>query len=268
MQLVEKHIITRSHKFFKVVDDAAYKSKNLYNAALYAVRQAFIKDDFFISYAALQKRFQDENQADYRDLPSKVAQWTMKMVEQNFKSFFASCKEYKKSPSKFLGQPKLPKYLPKKDGRFLLTYTIQAVSKTELDKGFIKPSGLDVSIPTKVTYGNFCQLRIVPKLDRYVIEVVYEVEDVEMVEDNGRYCGIDLGVSNFACVVSNTKELSPFAISGKEMKSVNHCYNKALAHYKSLLADRNDKKSSHRLRNLPTSVMIGLWTLFISQVVT
>ena len=42
MQLVEQHVIDRADKRFAAIDAAAFKAKNLYNAANYLVRQAFI----------------------------------------------------------------------------------------------------------------------------------------------------------------------------------------------------------------------------------
>jgi putative transposase len=42
MQLTEQHLINRKDPRYSVIDDAAFKSKNLYNAALYEMRQAFI----------------------------------------------------------------------------------------------------------------------------------------------------------------------------------------------------------------------------------
>ena len=42
MQLVEQHRIDRHDPRFAAIDAAAFASKNLYNAALYLTRQAFI----------------------------------------------------------------------------------------------------------------------------------------------------------------------------------------------------------------------------------
>ncbi|HZR42358.1 MAG TPA: hypothetical protein VFB12_19715 [Ktedonobacteraceae bacterium] len=39
MQLVEQHLIDRNDPRFAVIDQATFASKNLYNAALYLVRQ-------------------------------------------------------------------------------------------------------------------------------------------------------------------------------------------------------------------------------------
>jgi hypothetical protein len=57
MQLVEKHMIKQTDPRFAASDRAAFASKNLYNAALYEIRQHFIvtgKLDFI--HWARQKR--------------------------------------------------------------------------------------------------------------------------------------------------------------------------------------------------------------------
>lgn len=155
MQLVEQHIIKRTSPDYKKVDAMAFKSKNLYNATLYAVRQHFFKAEKFINYYSLQSIFQNSQQYDYYVSPAKVSQQTMKMVNQNFKSFFEALKSYKKDPSKFTGRPKLPKYLNKDNGRYLLAFTNQAVSRKILkEQKLIKLSGLDLVIPTDITYEN------------------------------------------------------------------------------------------------------------------
>lgn len=251
MILVEQHIIKKGDCRYIAIDLAAYKSKNLYNATLYAVRQHFFETNEYLPYARAQRLFQESNQFDYYELPSKVAQWTMKMVDQNFRSFFKSLQSYKKNPSKFSGRPKLPKYLDKTDGRYLLTYTSQAISKKALDKrGVLRCSGLDMEVSTTLDYKDIRQVRITKGIDYYTIEVLYEVQDIPLKEDNGLYAAIDLGVNNFATVISNISGDTPFAISGKEMKSYNHWYNKEVAQYKSLLEQRNKRKHSKRLRKI------------------
>ena len=251
MILVEQHIIKHNNPKFKVIDMAAYKSKNLYNATLYAIRQHFFETGEYLPYAKVQHIFQTEKQFDYYQLPTKVSQWTMKMVDQNFNSFFKSLKTFKKNPSQYNGRPNIPKYLDKVDGRFELIYTSQAISKKTLDKyGILKLSGLDVELKTKLTYKEIKQVRIIKGLGYYTVEVLYEVPDVPLKEDNGRYAAIDIGVNNFATVTSNLNGDIPFAISGKEIKSYNHWYNKELAKQKSLLEQRNKAKSSKRLRRV------------------
>ncbi len=55
MQLVEQHIISKTDSRFAVIDQAAFLSKNLYNAANYLVRQSFIFDHRYIPYFELDK---------------------------------------------------------------------------------------------------------------------------------------------------------------------------------------------------------------------
>ena len=58
MQLVEQHVIDRRDPRYAVIDEAAFKSKNLYNAALYEMRQAFIHQGICLSYEEMDKRMQ------------------------------------------------------------------------------------------------------------------------------------------------------------------------------------------------------------------
>src|SRR5260370_25444445 len=58
VQLVEQHCIRKSDPRYSVIDDAAFKSKNLYNAALYEMRQAFIHHGVYLSYEEMDTRMQ------------------------------------------------------------------------------------------------------------------------------------------------------------------------------------------------------------------
>jgi len=252
MQLVEQHIIRKTDERFRPLDEALFKSKNLYNATLYQVRQQFLNNGSYISYATLQHIFQEQNQFDYRQLPTKVAQQTMKLVDQNMRAFFRACKSYKENKQKFTGRPKLPKYLHKANGRCVLIYTSQAISKKALDtEHAILLSGLGVKVKTNLTYDNINQVRVVPRLDRIIIEVVYSTPDVERLPDNNKYASIDLGLNNLATVVSNVEDFRPFIISGKPLKAVNHYFNKRKAQLQSELSKCNSKqKSSNAVRRL------------------
>ena len=253
MRLTERHTIRKGHKYYEVLDQEAYKSKNLYNATLYAVRQHFFEYKSYLSYYNLQHVFQTERQQDYYALPTKVAQQTMKMLDKNFKSFFNSLSSYKNGSAKFKARPKIPRYLDKDNGRYVLIYTAQAISKKRLETDrVIKLSGIDVEIPTAVSYDNLCEVRVVRKLNAYIVEVVYDngKEEAEY-SDNGRYAAIDLGVSNFSTVTSNVKGFQPFIVDGRYIKSVNRYYNKEVSRYKSILEGRNNgKKVSNRIYRL------------------
>ncbi len=158
MLLVEKHIIDKYHKLYPEIDDICFLSKNLYNKALYTVRQEFISTSIlkehgyaehanYFNYYSINRQFIDDKDFDYYNLPGKISNQTLMMLDKNFKSFFALCKMYSKDKSSLNGRPKLPKYLHKTKGRFLTTYELGAISTKELNKGIIKLSKTNIEIP-------------------------------------------------------------------------------------------------------------------------
>jgi putative transposase len=108
MQLVEQHIIDCNDPRYAIIDAAAFASKNLYNAALYEMRQAFIFQGKRLSYNQMDKLMQQHGA--YKSLPAKVAQQVLKQLGEAWDSYFKACESYKEDPTKFLGHPKLPKY--------------------------------------------------------------------------------------------------------------------------------------------------------------
>src|SRR5713226_590415 len=138
MQLVEQHVIDKSDPRYVMIDEAAFKSKNLYNAALYEIRQAFIHEGMYLNYHTMDKLMQPHEA--YRALPAKVSQQVLKQLDKAWTSFFEAREEYEQNPSKFTGRPRLPNYKHKTDGRNILTYTIQAISKKGLKRGLVHPS--------------------------------------------------------------------------------------------------------------------------------
>jgi len=184
MQLVEQHVIQRTDPRYTVIDEAAFKSKNLYNAALYEVRQSFIFQKKYLNYKKMDRLMQQHEA--YKALLAKVAQWVLKGLHGNWVKFFENCKAYRENPSKFTGRPGLPKYKHKTDGRNLLVYTEQAISKAALKHGLIKLSMLPITIETKQRPETIAQVRIVPKNGYYVVEVVYEKQPEPLVEARNR----------------------------------------------------------------------------------
>src|SRR6266702_6083478 len=72
MQLTEQHVIDRADPRYDVIDAAAFASKNLYNATLYEMRQAFFTDGIYLTYNEIQRRMQSHEA--YKALPAKVSQ--------------------------------------------------------------------------------------------------------------------------------------------------------------------------------------------------
>ena len=248
MNRVEKHIIKSNNKYYKMLDEYCFKSKNLYNYANYIIRQEFINNGNWIRYNELDKIVKDkENNYDYRNMPlGSSAQQCLKLLDKNWKSFFASIKDYNNNPSKYLGRPKLPKYRPK-NGRNILILTNQ---NCKIKNGYIKfPKKFKgLLIKTKIRNG-LQQVRVIPKDKYLVIEIVYKIEDVEPLVDNGRYIGIDLGLDNFATITNNCG-LIPLVINGKGLKSINQYYNKQISHYRSIAKRVNKLDYTNKMRKL------------------
>ena len=89
-------------------------------------------------------------------------------------------------------------------------------------------------------------VRIVPRYGNYVIEVVYEIEDVKPKLDNQRYASIDIGVNNLMAVVFNTGDI-PLLINGKPLKSINQFFNKQRATLMSYIGDKGTSKRIEQL---------------------
>lgn len=225
MQLVEKHMIKKTDPRFALIDRAAFASKNLYNAALYEIRQHFIFVGKYLNYKQMDKLMQKHEA--YRLLPSKVSQQVLKLLDKNWQSYFAALEAWKQDPSQFLGRPKIPGYKDKKDGRNVLVYTIQALSKPALKNGIIKPSQLGIEVRTR--HRNVDQVRIVPKKSGcYVVEVVYTQEEKHAQLDHSLVAAVDIGVNNLVALTANKRGFVPRLVNGRPIKSVNQCYNKQI----------------------------------------
>ena len=244
MQLTDRHMIKKTHPNWAECDQLAFCSKNLFNYANYQIRQSFIWQGKFIPYATLASEIKESE--PYRSLPSKVAQQTLKRLDESWRSFFAALTEWKENPSKFFGRPKLPKYKDKEKGRSVVTYTTQAISRKWLKKGWIHLSQTNIFV--KVIHTNLACVRLVPKCDHYVIEVVYHQEEKDYELDQSRIASIDLGLNNLCTITYNQPELNPVLINGKPLKSINHRFNKKKASLQSQLP--KSEKTSHKIRNL------------------
>jgi transposase len=183
----------------------------------------------------------------YKAMPAKVSQQILMILDKNWKSFFDAVKAYKVDDSKFSGRPKLPKYKDKVKGRNILVYTIQAISSKQLKKGIVKLSGTNLSIKTKVNPAQICQVRVVPKCDSYVIEVIYD-EPESTASDDKFVASIDLGLNNLAALTSNQPGFTPLLMNGRPLKSINQFYNKRSSHLHSQL--KGSRKSSPRMSAL------------------
>lgn len=230
---------------FEVVDRYCFYSKNVYNEANYILRQEFVKNNRILGAYDIQKLMQ--NMDCYKECGSQAAQKTIQMLDKAWKSFLVSIKDYSKNPIKYLGKPKIPKYL-KKDGRQVFSLkNIQCTLKDGLFRISFKPfKGYTVRTHAK---GRLIQCRFVPKGLYYVMEIVYEIEVPDISKNSDRIVAIDIGVNNFITMVNNISE-NPIVVKGGIIKSINQFYNKQKANIQSELKKVNDKDWSKKLQKL------------------
>lgn len=239
MYLTERHIIKNN----KELDELCFNSKNLYNRALYLVRQHYFETKSYLDWIKVDRLMVDSKDEDYYALPTKVSKQTLRLLDRNFKSFFALIK--KKNKNEYDKPIRIPRYLDK-EGRTIAIFNKEAISRKYLKKGVIKLSSLSLEIPTKVTESNLVEVRVLPRNNHHIIEVVYEIEDNEVKSDNERYASIDLGLNNLATVSSNV--VKPFIINGRPLKSINQYWNKEKSRLQSLL--KGNKKTSKRIESI------------------
>ena len=77
-------------------------SKDLYNQALFEVKNHYEQTGEILSYSALDKIMKTKTNLsgsiNYRLLPAKVSQQTLMLVEQNIKSFLKALADYRENP--------------------------------------------------------------------------------------------------------------------------------------------------------------------------
>ena len=246
---VERHIIYSKNPYYKMLDEYCFKSKNLYNFANYQIRQKFCKEGQYLSYNEMDKLLKQKGMDfDYRNMPTaQSSQQILRLLDKNWKSFFKAIKDWSKHKDKYTGRPKIPNYLPK-NGRYELILTN---CNCKLKDGVIHfPRSFNgFTLNTKTN--NLQQVRILPRYNHIVIEVVYRVEAPEMKEDNGKYISIDIGLDNFATISNNIGE-NPIILNGKGLKSINQYYNKQISHYREIAKRMNNLDYTNRMNKLTT----------------
>jgi putative transposase len=246
MQLVEQHCIRKDDPRYAIIDEATFKSKNLYNAALYEMRQAFFHDGIYLTYNDIERRMQSHEA--YKALPAKVSQQVLMLLATNWEAFKKAKKAYDENPSTFTGRPHIPRYKHKTEGRNILVYTTQAISKRGLKRGLVQPSMLPISVKTKQK--DLDQVRIVPRNGYYVVEVIYTKEPIQTNVDPSFCVGIDLGVTNLAAIASNREGFVPRLVNGRPLKAWNQWYNKRMKELKKLLPKGNREHVTKQMERI------------------
>lgn len=225
-------------------------SNNLYNQALYILRQAFTNEEkipskFDLAKILLHKEYEYEEYDNIHKMVSSNAEQIIHLAAQNFKAFLMALRAFKKNKSGFTGAPKIPGY-NKKDQEFMvIVRNMQCTVKDGMMR-FPKKLNLD-----KIYVGNLdiAHVRIFPGRKKYKVEVVYKVEALPK-KKKGNIAGIDLGLDNLATVAINKRGIRPLLINGRPLKSMNLHFNNKRGKVQSELKKCNDRYMSHKLETL------------------
>ena len=203
-------------------------AKNLFNEALYNVRQCFFRESRYLNY--YENYVLLRNSDNYKMLNSNMAQQILKEVDSSFQSFFGLLKLAKKGRYSYR-DIKLPQYL-RKEGYYTLLIGFVRLQDNKLllpySNSFRKThKKIEIVLPPTLLDKKVKEIRIIPKSDGRFFELQYTYEagfNIKETLDLNKALSIDAGINNLvACV---TDEGRSFILDGKRLKSINQWYNK------------------------------------------
>lgn len=226
-----KHL---SKEEYLILRELCHTAKNLYNQAVYNIRQHYFDEEKYLSYVENNRILKSSD--NYKLLNSNMAQQILKEVDGAFKSFFGLLKL--KAKGEYKEKVKLPNYLPKNsfttlvvgfvrlnENRFILPYS-QNYKKNHIP--------IKINIPPLLLDKNIKEIRIIPKFNArfFEIQYTYQVEREKRNLDKNNALAIDLGIDNLATCVTNRGK--SFIVDGKKLKSINQWFNKYNAKLQSI----------------------------------
>ncbi|NVM31574.1 MAG: IS200/IS605 family element transposase accessory protein TnpB [Candidatus Helarchaeota archaeon] len=239
MRLTERMQLKKSAE----LSSLCHKGKNLYNVANYMVRQRFFRDRKWYRYYDLNRLLKQD--PAYRALPIQTSQQILRLVDRNWKSFFRGLRDWQDHPEKYRCRPCIPRYKPK-DGESIVLFTNQ---QCRIKRGCLHfPKKVLPPLKIRMT-GAFQHVRILPRGDHYIVEVVYDCTPIYLDLPKNRILTIDLGLNNLVTAVNNAG-LPPFVIKGGVVKSINQFYNKERARLSALKDKQGLKGQTKRLKRL------------------
>ena len=277
---VTQRIISSDDLLYPYFDDLCRKSKLLYNAALFRVRNIFTGYDKehrtenevevfqevallqrsypnmhvrrVISYTHLEKMMRVTENADFfSGLPRQTAQQMVKQTVTDFKNWLASLREYKKHPEKYLGKPKMPRYKKSDLTTVIITNQDAVLYRDDI--------GMSLKLPLqkqRLYFSNLSsdpvlkEVKIKPYYGRFLLCLTLEEPDVAFDPSGSHVCAIDLGTDNFAAIVCD--DHSSAIYKGGAVLSKIQWFHKQRAKYVSIITKGHEKKHavSKRLRDL------------------
>ena len=255
MYLTQSNVIRGlSKEEYSILRETCQYSNNLYNVALYNIRQYYFQYKKFLKYEE-NYHVCKENE-NYGLLQAGVSQQTLKVADRSFKSFFNLIKKAKSGEYRFK-DIKMPRYR-EKGGMFNLILSTNAINikngflTVPMSRKFSKLHGgrqVKIPFPERLENKTIKEVRICPIYHGRYFKIQYcylqEEEPQDVSVDN--VLAIDIGLENLAACVTNTG--TAFIMDGRKLKSINQYWNKQEAYYQGI-ADKQRQKKTHRLNAL------------------
>ena len=243
---VERILIKKSHPAYKQVTNACERARKVRNYANYLIRQSFFdKERAVMQHFEADKHIKTAQRDIYTLLPSAAAQRTIQVLGKDWKSFFQSSKRYAESREGYRARPRPPKYkkglatfcvgkngFSIKDGYLIICRSSKQISIPAIKTTVCKNQKSNEEATRTIVQ----DVRFVPIGSAFYIEIVY-VDTPQKQQtydlDKNKHLSIDLGINNFATIISNQHDVRPVLINGKIIKSINAKYNKDCAKLRS-----------------------------------
>jgi len=215
---------------YKTLRELCHIAKNLYNEALYNVRQHFFATEDYLNYYSNYPQLKKSE--NYKTLNSNMAQQIIKRVDHDFSSFFALLR--KKQAGGYSEKVYIPKYLPK-DGFTTLVIGFVRISEEgklilPYSRAYAKEHPkIEITVPSVLRGRQVKEIRIIPCYEARFFEIHYTYEDCEEQRelDQQKALAVDFGVNNLCTCV--TTEGKSFIIDGRRLKSINQWYHKEIS---------------------------------------
>lgn len=255
MYLTQSNVIRKlSKEEYAMLREMCQYSNNLYNVAIYNIRQYYFKEKKFLNYEE-NYHVCKENE-NYGLLQAGVSQQTLKVADRSFKSFFNLIKKAKKGEYRFQ-DIKIPHYR-EKGGLFNLILSTNAIHIKDgfltvpMSRCFARRHGnkqIKIPFPERLEDKKIKEVRICPVYNgRYFkIQYCYLQDEEKQNVDHDKVLAIDIGLENLTTCVTNNG--TSFIMDGRKLKSINQYWNKQRACYQSI-ADKQGTKKTHRLYRL------------------
>ena len=208
-----------------------------------------------LSYAMLDAIFKLSENPDYcnKVVSAHAIQNAIRECCKAWKAYFRALVDYKRSPGKYLGKPRIPGYIHGDKHTAKLSYQVCPVkgnivsfplTKLELKIGDSLLDGLSLAEVKIVPYCGYFQVHLVAKDD--LPDPYADVDDgVKLdIKPGDGVMAIDLGLVNFAAIVDN-KGHTPILIKGGFLKARNQWYNKRISALRSAQMKGHDPEKYH-----------------------